>query len=65
MTALKIVGAIVLFALAVLLIWKGPFITAWSLNNLFGLHIPYTLKTWFAIIWLTSIISGYKFSKSA
>ena len=49
MTIVEILFATVLVGA---LIWVGPLITIWSVNALFGLAIPYTLKTWFATIWL-------------
>lgn len=36
----------------------GPFITAWSLNLLFGMGIAYTFQTWLAIVWLSTIVGG-------
>lgn len=41
----------VLLFLVALIIF-GPLISIWSINTLFGLTIPYTLKTWFATLWL-------------
>jgi len=39
--------------LIILLIVFGPFLTIWAINTLFGLVIPYTLKTWAASLILT------------
>lgn len=36
----------------------GPLLAIWSVNTLFGLTIPYTLKTWFAAFWLTGGIGS-------
>lgn len=50
-----------LFLFFVALIAIVPLLTLWSLNVLFGLAIPYTLKTWFASLFLSSVVasSGY------
>ncbi len=47
---------LLVIALLVGLIWFGPLITIWSVNTLFGLTIPYTLKTWFATLWLVGAV---------
>ncbi len=44
-------GCIITFFF-VALVALGPLLTLWSINTLFGLTIPYTLKTWFATLWL-------------
>jgi len=49
----KIVGAGVLFTLAIAVIVAAPFLIIWSLNILFVLQIPFTLKTWLAVQSLT------------
>ena len=36
----------------------GPLATIWSINTLFTLTIPYTLVTWFAVVWLTMVTFG-------
>lgn len=36
----------------------GPLATIWSINTLFTLTIPYTLETWFAVVWLTMVTFG-------
>jgi hypothetical protein len=43
---------------AIVLLWLGPIMTIWSLNLLFGLSIPITLKTWAATLWLIACIGG-------
>lgn len=53
-----------LFILAILLIVYGPLISIWALNTLFGLAIPYTLKTWFASLWIAGIVGGTKVATS-
>jgi len=46
----------------VLAVVFGPLLTIWSLNTLFGLTIPYTLKTWFATLFLAGVVGGSKAS---
>jgi len=48
--------AILFVALIVFIL--GPFITIWSLNNLFGLNIVYSFSNWLASAWLTCIMVG-------
>jgi hypothetical protein len=46
------------FAIIVLIIF-GPLLAIWGLNVLFPvLAIPYTLKTWFAIIVVSGLFRG-------
>lgn len=40
----------------------SPFFTIWSLNTIFGFEIAYSFKNWIAIIWLTVLIHGIKFT---
>ena len=47
-----------IFVIAILLIIFGPFLSIWAVNTLFGLTIPFTLKTWFAAIVLGGLVSG-------
>lgn len=48
---------IVLFAFLILIF--APLLTIWALNALFPvLAIPYTLKTWFAIIVVTGLFKS-------
>lgn len=56
-------GAGVVLALIVALIVIGPLLGIWALNTLFPvLAIPYSLKTWFAMLlfegMLTARVSG-------
>ena len=39
-------------SLAVLAIGLGPLMTIWALNTVFGLSIPLTFNTWFAVLWI-------------
>lgn len=55
-------------ATVVALVIGGPLVTIWALNVLFGLSIEYSVQTWFAVVWLGSLLSGaigvsYKKSK--
>jgi len=57
-------GAIVLgfIALIILIIWLGPIIAIWAANVLLSAigiaTIPFTLKTWFAMLLLVIFFSG-------
>jgi hypothetical protein len=35
----------------------SPIVTIFSINALFGLVIPVTIKTWLAIVWLSMFVS--------
>lgn len=61
MDSLRVLVAVALLALLLALIVLGPIFTIWSLNILFGLHIPMTLKTWAAAIWLMTVLYGIRF----
>lgn len=52
--------ALLIILLALLLIILGPFLMIWSINTLFGLMIPFTLKTWFAALILGGSVSARK-----
>ena len=54
---MKIVGLLTLIALIIALIIFTPTLVIWSLNTLFGLVIPYTLKTWFAMLIVCGVLS--------
>ena len=56
--------AIALLILALLIIVFAPLVTIWALNALFGLEIAYNIGTWFAVLWLSLIVSGSKASVS-
>lgn len=43
-----------------LVVTAGPFFTIWSFNTLFGLEIPYTFKTWCAVLWLITLFHGIR-----
>ena len=42
----------------ILLVIFAPMFTIAALNTLFALNIPYTLGTWFAIVWLNIATFG-------
>ena len=46
----------VLFFIVMLVL--GPIATLWSLNLLFGLSIPVTIKTFFATMWLCMVLGA-------
>ena len=54
--------AVFLIAVIIVLIGIGPLLTIWSLNTIFLLGIAYNLKTWFATLFLTSIVAARKFT---
>lgn len=52
---------LVLFVGLIALLVFGPLLTIWSLNTLFPvLAIPYTWKTWLAVIFVGGIVRGGK-----
>ena len=53
----EIIGGLIgiMIALAILLI--SPFITIWALNTLFSAQIEYGVATYFAVLWLTSLVA--------
>lgn len=51
-------AVVLIFIIAILLIIFGPFLSIWAVNTLFGLTIPFTLKTWFAALILGGLVSG-------
>lgn len=56
----RLIGAMI--ALVMLLI--SPFITIWAINVLFSTQIGYGFSTYFATLWLTSLIAvGYRGKK--
>jgi hypothetical protein len=42
----------------ILMLVAGPVLTIYSLNILFGLSIPITIKTFFATMWLCMVIGA-------
>jgi hypothetical protein len=52
-------GALCLVLVIVLtVVTVGPLASIWALNTLFGLAIPFTVKTWFAAMLLGLVIGG-------
>lgn len=43
--------------LITIIICAFPLVAVWALNNLFGLSITYTFKTWLAV-WILNIAFG-------
>jgi len=58
-------AAVWIFVIAILLIIFAPFLSIWAVNTLFGLTIPFTLKTWFAALVLGGLVSGRASSGSS
>ena len=56
----KIIFLIILAILAAIFM---PILAIWSLNTLFGLTIPCTIKTYFAALILSMIVYGKSSSK--
>lgn len=53
---LGIVLGCVLLALIFFLVAMIPFVTIWSVNQLFNLKIEYTFLNWCASCWLTAVV---------
>lgn len=51
-------GKVALAMLFMLALVVGPVFTIWSLNLLFGLTIPVTLKTWLSALWLAAVVKA-------
>ena len=63
-TATKGTLALGFILLIFTLIIIGPILLIWSLNTLFGLSIPFTLKTWCASLILGGAVSKKGGNKS-
>ena len=62
---MKGLGVFGILVILVLVIIFGPLLTIWALNTLFPvLAIPYTLKTWFAIIVVGGLFKANVTTKS-
>lgn len=44
--------------LLIVVLAGGPLLTIWALNTLFATGIAYSLKTWFATLWLQVFAVG-------
>lgn len=51
------IGTVIGAILAIMLLLVSPFITIWALNTLFSMQIQYGIATYFATLWLTSILA--------
>jgi hypothetical protein len=49
-------GLVGLLILSVVLVFIGPILSIWAVNTLFGLAIPFTVKTWFAAFVLGLVV---------
>jgi len=56
--AVVAVIAVILLLAAILIFW--PIFAIWSVNTLFGLSIPVTLKTWASAFFLGVFLRGWK-----
>lgn len=54
----SVAGLIVLILLLIGAVLMAPVLSIWSLNVLFGLAIPVTLKTYFSAFWLNALVYG-------
>lgn len=54
----KLFIAFLLMVLIPLVLVVGPLLSIWALNTLFGLAIPYTLKTWASALILAGLVSS-------
>jgi len=52
----EVIAIITVFIAFLALAILAPFLTIWSLNELFSLNINYNLKTWLAASWLLIVI---------
>jgi len=50
-------GVLTLLAIAALVVF-APFAWVWSINALFALHVPYTLATWAAALFVNLQLGG-------
>jgi hypothetical protein len=50
--------SLVVFVLLAVLIVVGPIFGIWSINTLFKTGIPYTFKTWVAMVCLELFVLG-------
>lgn len=55
-------GCVVVFILGLMALFLifGPIFTIWALNTVFGTEIPMTFKTWCAVVWLLTVLHGFK-----
>lgn len=54
--SLGISVTVVFFLLAMVIV--GPHITIWAINKLFGLGIGHSFVEWFAVMWVSMVVSG-------
>ena len=55
---MQLVIAGLLVAVVVLDIIVAPLAAIWSLNTIFALAVPYTVKAWFAVFVLAYLVGG-------
>ncbi len=58
MSVLKLLGITFVLIALILFVLVGPYITIWSLNQLFHLGLEYDFKTSMAVIWLAAVLNG-------
>ena len=49
---------LLLVSIAIVILLGYPYLAIWSLNTLFSLSIPFTLKTWAAALLLLFLVQG-------
>lgn len=54
----ELIGATLLIALVVVLIFLGPWFTILMLNALFSLNLTVSFGTWFAAFWFNYLAFG-------
>lgn len=64
MNALLGLGVVGVILFVILLVIVGPLLGIWALNTLFGLAIPFTVKTWFAAFFLGNAVRATVSTKS-
>lgn len=61
----EVIGSLIGIMIALIILLISPFITIWALNTLFTMQIEYGVGTYFAALWLTSLVAvRYRGSKS-
>jgi hypothetical protein len=54
----KLLGVLGLVAVVIVIVALGPLAVLWSLNQLFGLHLTYTVWNWLAALVLMSLLQN-------
>jgi hypothetical protein len=49
-------NTVIVFVLALGIVFALPFASIWSVNTLFLTAIPYSIETWLAAFWLNALL---------